>query len=164
MPAANPADVSSMDNILRAVYESISGPAGQKRDERRFRSLFISGARLIPTVVRRDGQPAMARVFDVDEFYKRVNENTAKMGFYEKEISRQTQSFGHITHVFSTYEGRHAPEDATPFVRGINSIQLFNDGQRWWVVTIYWDAERPDNPIPKEYLPKDRKSEKRAKQ
>ena len=168
VPAANPSDVSSLDNILRAVYEAISGPAGQKRDERRFRSLFVKGARLIPTAPRKGGAGATARVFEVDEFLQAVNRNTAKMGFYEKEVSRQVQAFGNIAHVFSTYEGRHELTDAQPFVRGINSIQLLRDGGRWWVVTIYWDAERPDNPIPKEYLPKagksvNSKSEKRTK-
>lgn len=160
IPAANPSDVSSLDNILRAVYESISGPAGQKRDEARFRSLFIKGARLIPTFPRKEGGGAAARVFEVEEFIKVVNQNTAKMGFYEKEISREVQSYGNIAHVFSTYEGRHEQTDAKPFVRGINSIQLLKDGGRWWVVTIYWDSERPDNPLPPQYLPKGQKKEK----
>ncbi|HEX8472708.1 MAG TPA: hypothetical protein VF666_01620 [Pyrinomonadaceae bacterium] len=153
MPAANPADVSSIDNILRALYESVSGAAGERRDEKRFRSLFVPGARLIPTAPRPDGG-ATARVFDVDEFYQRVNKNTEKMGFYEKEIARQTQIYGNIAHIFSTYEARRAANDPAPFVRGINSIQLLKDGQRWWVVTVYWDAERPGNTIPDEYLPK----------
>jgi hypothetical protein len=78
----------------------------------------------------------------------------AKEGFYEREVARKTDSFGHVTHVFSTYESRHAIDDTKPFTRGINSIQLFNDGSRWWVVTIYWDSERPDQPIPSQYLPK----------
>jgi hypothetical protein len=27
-----------------------------------------------------------------------------------------------------------------------------NDGRRWWVVTVFWDSERPDNRIPEKYL------------
>jgi hypothetical protein len=53
--------------------------------------------------------------------------------------------------VFSTYESRHALADAKPFERGINSFQLLYDGQRWWVVTIYWQGERPGLPIPPQY-------------
>ena len=34
---------------------------------------------------------------------------------------------------------------------GINSIQVVNDGQRWWVASVVWDTERPNNPIPPEY-------------
>jgi hypothetical protein len=75
-------------------------------------------------------------------------------GFFEREISRITETFGGVTHRFSTYESRRRAEDPTPFARGINSIQLLNDGRRWWVVTVFWDSERPSNPIPARYLPR----------
>jgi len=77
-----------------------------------------------------------------------------KNGFFEREISRKTESFGTITHAFSTYESRRTKEDAKPFARGINSIQLVNDGTRWWIVTVFWDSERPNNPLPEKYLTK----------
>jgi hypothetical protein len=73
-------------------------------------------------------------------------------GFYEKEIERRTEQFGQIAHVWSTYESRHSPDDPEPFMRGINSIQLFNDGSRWWIVNIYWQQETPTDPIPPAYL------------
>jgi hypothetical protein len=57
-------------------------------------------------------------------------------------------------HVFSTYEARQKADDPKPFMRGINSIQLFNDGKRWWVVSILWQSESPDNPLPEKYLTK----------
>jgi len=37
-------------------------------------------------------------------------------------------------------------------MRGINSIQLFYDGSRWWIVSIYWQQESPEYPIPEKYL------------
>src|SRR5204863_438347 len=73
-------------------------------------------------------------------------------GFYEKEIARCTEQFGHIAHVWSTYESRHNADDPTPFMRGINSIQLFYDGARWWIVTIYWQQESTEHPVPEKYL------------
>ena len=75
-----------------------------------------------------------------------------KEGFFESELARRVETYGHIAHVFSTYESRHSPKDPKPFMRGINSFQLLNDGKRWWVVTIYWEGETPENPLPKEYL------------
>ena len=42
--------------------------------------------------------------------------------------------------------------DRKPFMCGINSIQLFYDGARWWIVSIYWQHESPKHPIPKNYL------------
>ncbi len=150
-PAAKPADVVSIDAILAAVYDTISGPAGQPRDWDRFRSLFVPGARLIPTVKRPDGE-FVSRVLDVETFIRSATENTKKQGFYEKAIANRIEQFANIAHVFSTYEARHNATDAKPFIRGINSIQLMNDGQRWWVVTIFWQAEDAANLIPQKYL------------
>jgi hypothetical protein len=150
-PAAKPEDVKSMDAIVASLYDVISGPAGQKRDWDRFRSLFVPGARLIPAVAANGG--AGARVLDPDGYAQRAG-TALERGFFEHEIARKVEAFGNIAHVFSTYESRHAASDPTPFARGINSIQLLKDGSRWWVVTVYWDSERPDNPLPAEYLPK----------
>lgn len=150
-PAAKPADVSSIDAILAAVYDAISGPAGQPRDWDRFRSLFVPGARLIPTV-KRPGGEFVSRVLDVEAFIRSATENTKKQGFYEKAVANHVEQFANIAHVFSAYEARHNATDAKPFIRGINSIQLMNDGQRWWVVTIFWQAEDAANSIPKQYL------------
>lgn len=150
-PAAKPDDVKSMDAVIGAAYDSISGPAGQKRDWDRFRSLFVPGARLIPAVATNGG--ATARVFSVEDYIQRSTPGLER-GFFEHEIARKTDAFGNIAQVFSTYESRHAAADAAPFARGINSFQLLKDGDRWWIVTIYWDSERPGNPIPAQYLPK----------
>jgi hypothetical protein len=153
MPAANPADVASMDAIIAAVYDVISGPAGKKRDWDRMRSLFIPGARLIPTGPRPAGGYG-SRVLTVDEYIGRASGVFDKEGFYEKEVARQTELFGQIAHAFSTYESRHSPDEAKPFQRGINSIQLMNDGKRWWIVTIFWQGEDEKTPLPEKYLKK----------
>lgn len=149
-PAAQPADVESLDAILTALYDVISGPAGQARDWDRFRSLFVPGARLIPTG-RPQGAPARAMVWSPEEYIARAGASLESGGFFENEIGRVTESFGAVTHAFSAYESRRTP-DAEPFSRGINSIQLLDDGTRWWVVSIFWDSERPDNPIPPRYI------------
>lgn len=151
--AANPADVSSIDAIVTAVYDVISGPVGKKRNWDRMRSLFIPGARLIPTSAQRTGGYS-SRNMSVDEFISTAEPFFEKEGFYEKELARRTEGFGQIAHIFSTYESRHAQEDAKPFQRGINSIQLMNDGTRWWVVTIFWQGEDEKNPLPDKYLQK----------
>jgi len=93
-------------------------------------------------------------VLAVDDYIERSSPFFEKEGFYEKEASRQTEMFGNIAHVFSTYESRHGPDDAKPFQRGINSMQLMNDGKRWWVVTIFWQGEDEKNPLPEKYLKK----------
>jgi len=151
-PATRADDVKSIDAIVAALYDVISGPAGQKRDWDRMRSLFVPGARLIPAVPSPTG--ATARVLDVEGYIDRSGATLERNGFFEREIARRMETFGNIAHVFSTYESRHTAADPSPFARGINSIQLLKDGDRWWVVTVYWDSERAGTAIPAEYLPK----------
>jgi len=150
-PAADPKDVATMDAIVAAVYDVISGPAGQKRNWDRFRSLFLPGARLIPTGRRETGEVG-ARVLTPEEYVVRSSALLEKNGFFEREISRRIERYGSIAHIFSTYESKHKLDDEKPFARGINSIQLMNDGKRWWIVTIYWQNEDDKNPLPAEYL------------
>ncbi|HYR76504.1 MAG TPA: hypothetical protein VEM96_11755 [Pyrinomonadaceae bacterium] len=143
-------DVATMDSTVAALYDVISGPAG-KRDWDRFRSLFVPGARLIPTGTRPTGEVG-SRVLTVDDYVQRASAIFEKEGFFEREASRQVERFANIAHIFSTYESRHAKDDAKPFQRGVNSIQLMNDGKRWWIVTIFWQGEDEKNPIPSMYL------------
>lgn len=149
-PEAAPADVESIDAIVLAVYDVISGPAGEKRDWDRMRSLFIDGARLIPTGRRQNGEGSH-RVMTVEDYITGSGSWLEQNGFFETEVSRKTDRFGNIAQVFTTYESRRTPE-AEPFMRGINSFQLWNDGDRWWVVTIFWESETPGTPIPEKYL------------
>ncbi|CAN5535451.1 MAG: hypothetical protein M3449_09080 [Acidobacteriota bacterium] len=149
---ANPADVSSVDAIMKAVYDVISGDAGQKRDWDRFRTLFHKDARMIPTGTNPKTKVTGATSFTPEDYIRRVEPVFAKDGFHEREKARHTESFGNIVHAFSTYEAFHSLSEKTPFLRGINSIQLLSDGKRWWIVTIFWQAESPSTPLPKKYL------------
>ena len=150
--AARPADVATPDAILAALYDVISGPANTPRDWHRFRSLFVDGAHLIPTGVAQDGTGRHS-MLTVEDYATRIGPRLEQSGFFEREVARQWEQFGNIAHAFSTYESRRAANDAEPFARGINSIQLFHDGTRWWIVNIFWDAERPGLSIPARYLP-----------
>jgi hypothetical protein len=151
-PPVDPRDVESIDAIIEASYDVISGPAGKKRDWNRERSLYYAGARLIPTAKPGANDGLAPQILDVEGFISRVEPYFAEHGFYEKEVTRRTEQFGCIAHVWSTYESRHDPSDSEPFMRGINSIQLFNDGQRWWILSIYWQQEKAEHAIPEKYL------------
>lgn len=148
---ARPADVASEDAIIAALYGVISGPPAAPRDWDRMRSLFAPGARLIPTGQRRDGSWFMLQ-WDVEEYIRRAGPQLEANGFFEREIARRSERFGNMVHAFSSYESRHAATDSVPFARGINSIQLSSDGVRWSIVTVLWESERPDSPIPPRYL------------
>jgi hypothetical protein len=137
---------------MKAVYDVISGDAGKVRDWDRFRSLFHKDARLIPSGKNAQTGVIGARVLTPEDYVKNSGPYLEKNGFHEREISRHVDQYGNIAQVFSTYASFHKSDDKDPFMRGINSFQLFNDGKRWWVVTIYWQQEGKDNPIPKEFL------------
>jgi HAMP domain-containing protein len=143
VPAPRPDDVNSLDAILKAIYDVISGPAGE-RDWNRFRSLFVPEARLT-SATRKDGGPV--RLLDVEGYARSAGSYFKTHAFYESAIVNRVQKFGNIAQVFSSYASRTAPNEK-PFARGVNSIQLFNDGSRWWVLSILWDEESPANALP----------------
>lgn len=149
---ANPADVGSLDAIMKAVYDVISGDAGKPRDWDRFRSLFHKDARLIPAGTNPNTKVTGANALTPEDYIKRTEGVFARDGFHERELARHVDTYGNIAQVFSTYHAFRKSTDKEPFLRGINSFQLLNDGKRWWIVTIYWQAETPTNPIPKEFL------------
>ena len=151
-PSAAAADVATPEAIVTALYDVISGDAGVARDWDRFRSLFHPTARLIPSGVNPQGV-GVARSLTPEDYISRSGPMLERDGFHEREIARREERFGHIAHVWSTYDSVRSLSDAAPFMRGINSIQLFNDGSRWWVISVYWQAETPEAPIPAEYLP-----------
>ena len=151
-PVAKPQDVSSPEAILAAVYSVISGPKGQPRDWDRMRSLFIPDARLIPASAGKDGQTD-AIILTIDGYIARSSGRMTTAGFFEHSIHNEIEQFGNIVQIWSTYESRHSADDPAPFARGINSFQLLKDGDRYWVVNIFWDAESPTKPIPAKYLP-----------
>jgi len=150
--APQPADVASPEAIVAALYDVISGDAGVERDWERFRSLFHPTARLMPSGVNREGM-GVARSITPEEYIGRSGPVLMRDGFHEREIASRSERFGHMVHVWSTYDSVHSRSDPQPFMRGINSIQLFHDGARWWILGVYWLAETPDTPIPTQYLP-----------
>jgi hypothetical protein len=144
---------ASPDSLIATLYKVISGPAGAARDWGQFRTLFHPSARLMATVADTATKGFALRVMSPDEYIAGPGKRITERGFFEQEIFRVTEGFGQILHAFSTYAARTKADDANPFVRGINSIQLFNDGKRWWILSVMWDSERPTNPIPERYVP-----------
>ena len=143
------ADVQSIDSIITALYDVISGPAGT-RDYDRLRSLFALDARLASGNLN---NPNGITLMTVERYIRRAGSVFRRMGFFEVEVNRETQQYGNVAHVYSTYESRNSPE-TEPFDRGINSIQLYNDGERWWIHSVIWESERTAGPIPEKYMPK----------
>lgn len=144
--------VATLDSTLETLYGVISGEKGEARDWELFKYLFHPDAKLIPSGKQKDGK-VIARYLTPEDYIASSGKWLVENGFFEKEIHREVHTFGNITQVFSTYESFKSETDTEPFMRGINSIQLLNDGDRWWVVNIYWTQETSQNPIPEVFLP-----------
>ena len=134
-------DAERIETLVPAIYECISGDAGAPRDWERFRFLHWPGARSLRTVVHPDGR-IEAQVFENDAYIENVTPFFAQNGFYEMETAQRIERFGQVAHVWSRYEARTSPDSPDVIKRGANSIQLFHDGTRWWVVSTIWDNER----------------------
>jgi len=148
---AAPEDVASIDAIIGASYDVISGSKDEPRDWDRERSLFHPDSRHMPTRQDESGE-FVADVMPVEDFIERVDPYFSEQDFYEYEIARRVEEFGNIAHVFSTYEWSH--EQGGPAGgRGINSFQLLFDGTRWWIISVFWQQESEEYPIPARYLP-----------
>ena len=144
-PVADPADVESIDAIIAALYDVISGPAGE-RDWDRFRSLFAPNATLSPMVPRQDGTLPV-RVISPEQYVEWGGAYFVDNAFYEREAARELERFGNVANAMSFYESRRAPEEE-PFTRGVNTITLLHDGMRWYVLSIAWDEVREGLPAP----------------
>lgn len=146
---ARPEDVSTLDGIIRAYYDVVSGSAGETPDRERDRSLHNPDALVSIAGTNADGRPTL-RTMTLDEYHDLFG-GPRSAGFYEAEIHREVQRFGNVVHVWSTYASSTEPE-GEPFTRGINSIQLFFDGDRWWITSWIFDAS-PGLRVPGRYLP-----------
>lgn len=142
-------DTQSVDAIIAALYQVICGEPGEPRDWNRFKNLFAADAKLIPTVKNQDGKISY-RALTPDE-YVQLFSSRIPIGFFERELHRVTEQFGTVTHAFSTYETRER-KDGPVTNRGINSIQLFFDGTRYYIMNIFWCAESMGFALPENYL------------
>jgi hypothetical protein len=147
-------DTGSIAAVTAAIYDSLSFAPGGEPDWRRFEALFHPDGRLAPP-----SGPGAERspLLDLATFQERSRAYIGEVGlrargFHERELGRRTERFGRVAHVMSGYESLYQPGDAEPFARGVNSIQLLHEQDRWWVLSIAWDVEGPERPIPAEYL------------
>lgn len=147
-PTANPADVATVEDIVHAFYSAISAPAGGKLDQSRLRSLFVPGGHIVSSVPANSSRAADVRILSPEEYAAISDAHTVTSGFFDSNPANQVEKFGAMAHVYSTFESRSHLEDPKPMARGIKSFELLNSANRWYILEVYWDWERPDSPIP----------------
>lgn len=150
----NQADVSTLDEIVKAFYESISFAIGRQPDYRRLRSLFHKQGLITPP---KNEKEKNILVMDLDTYIKSSTENIVitgmeRKGLLQSEIARRMQSFGNMAQIVSTFEAKHTTGDTTPLCRGLYGIQLIRENHRWWIISVLWENERPGLQVPRAYL------------
>ena len=151
-PKADPTDVATVEGIVHAFYSAISTPAGGKLDQRRLRSLFVPGGRIVSSRPADSSHAADVRILSPEEYAALSDTHTVASGFFDSNPANQIETFGAMAHVYSTFESRSHLEDAKPKARGIKSFELLKSANRWYILEVYWDWERPDNPVTDRYL------------
>jgi len=143
-------DVESIDAIMAALYEVVSGAADDQRDWDRMRTLFHPGAPLIPTGLGPDATRAAALVQSLDEYIATNEPFFEAQGFFEEELHREVFRYGHVAQVASSYAARRSPAGKV-FMRGINFVHLLHDGTRWWILSLAWNPEHATEPLPAQW-------------
>ena len=153
--SAQPKDYSkntaTIDTTIKTLYNVISGEKGEARNWELFKYLFHKDAKLIPSGNNRQGVVGVS-FMTPDQYIETSGKWLLENGFFEKEIGRTVDQFGNIAQVFTSYESFKSAKDTKPFMRGINSIQLLFDGNRWWILNVFWQGETEKQPIPAKYI------------
>lgn len=148
---ANPSDVVSIDAVIKATYDVISGPAGERNWER-FNSLFLPGAKMGASVKLPTGETAF-RSFTPAEYQKMNAPYFLQSGFYEEELGREVSQFGNVTQVQSAYQYRFTPGGKVE-ERGVNYLTLVKSVDRWWISELVWQEENSELPLPQAVIKK----------
>jgi hypothetical protein len=150
---ANPNDVGSIEGIVKASYETISGGVGVPRQWGRDRTLYDPHVRFVAIVKDKKSGGVRAESTDEQEYADQDDAFMVKEGFTERELGQEIHRFGNVATVLSSYEGK-VSSTGKVVARGVNIFQLYFDGKRWWILSMAWDEESAENPIPKGLLPK----------
>jgi hypothetical protein len=143
-------EVNTLDGIIKAYYDVVTVKKGERVSYERDSLLHVANAAVGVAQKDKDGK-VMVRLLTLKQFHQNSDAYLKKDGYYEKEISRKVENFGAIYHVWSTYESRNVA-DGPIIERGINSIELYFDATRFWILSWVFDNESKEQPIPKKYL------------
>ena len=145
-PSANPDDVATIDGIMTAYYESVSGHPGKRNGERML-SLFIPGGKI---KINTDSDVPTHEL--AEDYLRTESFLTISTDFFEREISRDTQQFGYMANILSTYGISDAMENENYTARGVTAFELVKTGDRWWILSTMWQRESEDLSLPPHLL------------
>ncbi|WP_312923900.1 hypothetical protein [Empedobacter brevis] len=139
-------DAKTIEALMKASYEVVSGEKGAKRQWER--DHYLHHPKAVYSYFDRKKQEQVTMT--LQEFHKETDEMVFNTAFYENEINREVRVFGNVAHVWSTYETR-LEKGGKVERRGINSIQLIFENNRWYIISWTFSGETDQNIIPKTF-------------
>jgi len=130
-------NVGTLDGIIKAYYDVVSVKKGEKVSYERDSLLHVPNVRVASAGMDANGKPYLT-YSSLQEYHRSSDAYMEKSGFYEKEIARKVQNIRNIYHVWSSYESRNSP-DGRVIAQGVNSIELYFDGKRFWILGWFYD-------------------------
>lgn len=130
-------DVSTLDGIIKAYYDVVTVPQGGKINYERDSLLHITGVRVGSAGIDAKGNPVL-HYTSLKQYHRESDAYMEKSGFYEHETSRRVENVRNIYHVWSSYESKNSP-DGKVIAQGTNSIELYFDGKRFWILGWFYD-------------------------
>ena len=144
------ANVHTIDSIVSSIYQVVSGAKGEARDWALHKTIFHPEGQIISNYVNEKGEYQVL-FLSVDEYMEKYKDYFKNMNLYEKDSNRVIEINNNMAHVFSTFESYKSPHDSIPYKIGTASIQLYNDGNRWYVLNMYYKNETKKDKVPKKY-------------
>jgi hypothetical protein len=140
-------DVSSIEAIVKADYECISGGVGVARQWSRDLTLYDPNARFFEASTDPKTQVLKTWTPSQQEYTDATDAQFVKSGFIEHEVAHKIFRYGNIATVFSSYVSKLASSDKYT-AQGVNAYQLYFDGKRWWISSVSWDGNLDPGAIP----------------
>lgn len=109
-------NVQSIDSIVKSIYAVISGKKGEPRDWEMMRHLFHPEANMVVNYVSEEGEPQIG-FLSPEEYIETYAERMESRDLLEREVQRETDRFGNLVHVFSTFKTFGTKDDPKPLSR-----------------------------------------------
>ena len=125
-------------SVTKALYATISGPAGAARDWTLHDSLFAPGGCSYVLYPDANGT-RQAEVLTQEQYRTTRQPYFDANDFYEIETAHHADVRGDIALVFSEYDSRRTPEGPA-FDTGVNALMMVRIAGEWRITSIAWHA------------------------
>ncbi|MBM3984981.1 MAG: nuclear transport factor 2 family protein [Planctomycetes bacterium] len=145
-------DAHAIRAALDGLYAAFGFDPGGEADWDAIRASCAEGAAFLAPAAPDRPQ----RLTGLDEFLEDFrayasSPPVAGTGLHERITGVRVDGFGRIAHAFVAFEG-FAPGDGRALTRGLDSLQLVRDGERWLLASFTTQYETPALSLPLRFV------------